>query len=249
MYARLVLSLPTKLTLPVTVQPFRDEIDQVIAMYVAEDSPRELNLAGPERTALLVALQKTTHPSAFSYAQMVVLRALRSQSHHNFVRWAICNCNMQRRTFCQGLAISLMLCGILLSLLLTLSNVGRGWRAFGAMFILPGAAFMVTATKGVCPIIYGMHRRQLRPWETLLGEDRELAGSSSSTLGEKDWSWVGQYNERNILKKIFDREVWIQEKAMRRIHDQISLQAFVIAMPVAMVFLVIFLAVPGGRFF
>ena len=47
----------------VTIQPFRDEIQRVIGIYIADGGSRELNLSGKERTTLLHALENTTHLS------------------------------------------------------------------------------------------------------------------------------------------------------------------------------------------
>lgn len=70
----------------VTIQPFREEIDRVIATYVMDDAPRQLNLSARERKQLLIALSHTTHPTAFRQVAWSVESTLRMQAHPNFIR-------------------------------------------------------------------------------------------------------------------------------------------------------------------
>lgn len=70
----------------VTIQPFREEIDRVIATYVMDGAPRELNLSARERKQLLIALSHTTHPTAFRQVAWSVESTLRMQAHPNFIR-------------------------------------------------------------------------------------------------------------------------------------------------------------------
>lgn len=65
----------------------------------------------------------------------------------------------------------------------------------------------------------------------------------------EDYPWIKKYEKRFIIRKIFDREVWVQEPALRQIQDIIFLQALLIGLGAAAIFTVIFLAVPGGDFF
>lgn len=239
----------------VTVQPFRREIDQVIAMYLANGADREINLADTEKKAVLMALQKTTHPSAFNSLESAVKHSLLLQSHPNFIRWAICNCSPPRQIFCYSLAIILILCGIIVSLLFTLSDLTRGWRALGAIFEIIGVAYLIITAKGVCPVLYGLQRRHVRPWEPILEGDHDPIDEAFAPLGDLDLDggrngdWAAWYGKRSLIRKIFDREVWVQEPALRWIHHQIALQATALALPVTGIFLAIFLTVPDGHIF
>ena len=55
--------------------------------------------------------------------------------------------------------------------------------------------------------------------------------------------------KRNIVRKVFDREVWIQEPALRQIQDTIFIQAILASVLMGGVITAIFVAVPGGHFF
>ena len=105
-----------------------------------------------------------------------------------------------------------------------------------------------------------MHHRHLRPWE-LFGSDDEPSGfdaktdsftslaSGNSGNSWEDEPWVAKYEKRNLVRKVFDREVWIQEPALRQIQDTIFLQAILGAFIISAVSVGIFCAFPKGNFF
>ncbi|KAI9656676.1 MAG: hypothetical protein M1831_004586 [Alyxoria varia] len=246
---------------PFTIQPYRDEIARVVTVYVADGSPRQLNLSGRERTGLLHALENTTHPSALRSALISVEWSLRCQSHPNFIRWTICNGNRPRVQFARGLGIGGIVGGIVLGLLFTLSSLGRAWRVFALLLFFIGISTLIAAIKGMCVVLHGMHHRHLRPWELFNDEDDESVemkrgdNSSESLLSNtsansyEDEPWVAKYEKRNIIRKIFDREIWVQEPALRQIQDTIFLQAVLGALIGGAVLTAIFVAVPGGHFY
>ncbi len=97
-----------------------------------------------------------------------------------------------------------------------------------------------------------MHHRHLRPWELFGDEDdgsselnlkKESFDSLGSANSYEDEPWVAKYEKRNLVRKIFDREVWIQEPALRQIQDTIFVQALITAFVSAAVTTAIFLAV------
>lgn len=139
----------------VTIQPFREEIARVIAIYLADSSPRQLNLSSKERASLLHALTNTTHPSAFTRVIQTVEWSLRHQSHPNFIRWTICNGNRPRVVFARALGVGGIISGIVAAILITLSHAGRGWRVLSAIGFLIGVATLICAWKGMCIVSFG----------------------------------------------------------------------------------------------
>jgi hypothetical protein len=115
-------------------------------------APRELNLSGRERRAVLKALEYTTHPSAFREVINNVEYTLRHQAHPNFVRYAICNGNKSRVYFAKGLGIFLILAGIVTEILITLSSVGRAWRVLPIILLIVGFSTLFAAFKGMCVV-------------------------------------------------------------------------------------------------
>lgn len=240
---------------PFTIQPFREEMNRVIATYIKQYAPRELNLSDRERTAVLKALEYTTHPSAFRAIHQTVENSLRRQAHPNFIRWTICNGNRPRVLFARGLGIALIIVGIVAAIIITLSHAGRGWRALAIIGWAMGVATLMAGYKGMCVVLHGMHHRHLRPWELFEDPESELEmkkrsfESLDSDNSYEDAPWVVKYEKRNIIRKIFDREVWVEEPALRQIQDTIFIQSVLTGLFVAAVLCGIFVAVPAGNFF
>ncbi|KAA6413940.1 MAG: regulator of g signaling superfamily [Lasallia pustulata] len=243
---------------PFTTQPFREEISRIIAAYVADGAPRQLNLSSKERTGLLHALANTTHPSAFLQVVHTIEWSLRHQAHPNFIRWTICNANRPRVIFARGLAIASILGGIITAILIALSSAGRGWRVISAVGFFIGISTGIAAWKGMCIVLHGMHHRHLRPWELFSEDDDdssvyEIKKGSFDSVSIKnsyeDEPWVIKYEKRNVLRKIFDREVWIQEPALRQIQDTIFIQALAASFILTAILVGIFCALPKGNFY
>lgn len=239
----------------VTIQPFREEINRVIATYIMDGAPRQLNLSATEQKAAVQALSHTTHPTAFRGIIKTVDESLRHQAHPNFVRWSICNGNPARVFFARALGVGLIIIGFIIALVLALSNAKRGWRALSAIAFVLGISTLVAAWKGMCVVLHGMHHRHVRPWELFVDneapEENEKRSFESfgSNNSYEDEPWVVRYKKRNVIRKVFDREVWIQEPALRQIQDTIFIQALLASVLLGAIITAIFVAVPGGHFF
>lgn len=217
---------------------------------------RQLNLSAREQKASLQALAYTTHPSALRIIARSVENSLRRQAHPNFIRWSICNGNSARVFFARALGVGTILLATLAALILALSSAGRGWRALAAIGWVIGIATLIAAYKGMCVVLHGMHHRHVRPWELFVEDDGEGGGpekESFDTFGSsnsyEEAPWVVQYEKRNIVRKVFDREVWIQEPALRQIQDTIFIQSMLCALLGAAVLSAIFVGVPAGHYF
>lgn len=202
------------------------------------------------------ALSYTTHPSALGTLSRTIENTLRRQAHPNFIRWTICNGNPARVTFARGLGVGSILVATTGSVLLTLSSAGRGWRALFAVLWVFGIATLITALKGMCVVLHGLHHRHVRPWELFADDDGGNGGdgkrsfdSFGSCNSYEDEPWVVRYERRLYVRKVFDREVWIQEPALRQIQDTIFLQSLLSALLGAGVLTAVFVSVPGGGLF
>ncbi|KAF7548092.1 hypothetical protein G7Z17_g7294 [Cylindrodendrum hubeiense] len=240
---------------PFTIQPFREEINRVIVNYIMDDAPRQLNLSAPEQKAAMLALSHTTHPTAFRGIFKTIDSSLRRQAHPNFVRWSICNGNPARVFFARALGVGLIIIGLVLGIILTLSKAGRGYRALSAIALVLGISTLVAAYKGMCVVLHGMHHRHIRPWELFVDSERADSlekrsfESFSSSNSYEDEPWVVKYEKRNVVRKVFDREVWIQEPALRQIQDTIFIQAMLASILFGGILTAIFVAIPGGNYF
>ena len=110
----------------------------------------------------------------------------------------------------------------------------------------------------MCVVLHGMHHRHLRPWELFSDDSEEVADEkatsqdsflSESTNSFEEEPWIARYKNRNIIRKVFDRELWIKEPALRQIQDTIFLQAILGALLLSCIFVGIFCAVPKGKFY
>lgn len=72
---------------------------------------------------------------------------------------------------------------------------------------------------------------------------------SNTSNSYEDEPWIPKYEKRNIIRKIFDREVWIQEPALRQIQDTIFLQSIIVAFVLSCIAVGVFCAVPHGNFY
>ena len=140
-----------------------------------------------------------------------------------------------------------------MGVLLTLSKLGRGYRALSAIALVLGISTLVAAYKGMCVVLHGMHHRHIRPWELFVQDDGEDLGKRSfdsfgSDNSYEDEPWIVKYERRNVIRKVFDREVWIQEPALRQIQDTIFVQAILASLVLGGIVTAIFVAVPGGHF-
>jgi hypothetical protein len=186
--------------------------------------------------------------------------SLRRQAHPNFIRWTICNGNRPRVIFARGLGVGGIVGGFLADLLITLSSVNRGWRALPFLGWFIGISTLIAAWKGMCVVLHGMHHRHVRPWELFADDTDEVVSEkgkkisldslqSQSSNSFEDEPWIAKYKKRNIIRKVFDREKWIVEPALRQIQDTIFLQALLGAFILSAIFVAIFLAVPPGNLY
>lgn len=227
-----------------------------------EGAPRQLNLSGQERKALLHALSYTTHPSTFRTVFRTVDNTLRRQSHPNFVRWSAFNGNPPRITFASTLGYGGVLMAFTIAILVTLSRADRGWRAFAALGWVVGIWAVVASHRGmcICMYIFSRRRRHIRPWELFADPDDETSTSAASrhkrsfdSFGSgnsfEEEPWVVRYEQRSLVRKIFDREESIHEPALRQIHTVIMLQSAMAGILAGGALTVIFVALPAGNFF
>lgn len=258
------------------VQPFRAEIDRIVSHYIIPGSPRELNLSHRDRTAVLNALNHTTHPSALGIVKNMLDMTLRSRAHPNFIRWSICNGNTPRTFFLRGFAIMNIIIGFVVAILLTLSSVSRWLRITAAVEWWFGIANLIAASQGLCVLLHRRRTRNIRPWEMkeigheggYSSEDVESAfrggnieysetksrwpvkmevfGPSNNYLKE---SWIEKDQLKSTWNKISDKKVKVEETGMRIMQNQIVMQAEAWALIIAIPLTAGLVALPKGNFY
>lgn len=151
--------------LPVTVQPFRDEVSRIARHYIAESGPRRLNLVQQDRERCLHAVQHTTHPSALLPAFVVAEAMLKGQSHPNFVRWSMSNSNRPRVIFLRVVGLAFIALGLGLDVFLILSGLNHFLRILCIALLWPGLTVAISAFRGISILLHLKNVRHLRPWE------------------------------------------------------------------------------------
>lgn len=156
-------------------QPFRAEVNLMIQHYLINGSPRELNLSFRVRGAILEALQRTTHPSAFAPLRDLTEQSLRNQSHPNFIRWAISNGRPPRCVILRQVTIALYVSFIAGEIALILSHYSRWIRIALSPLLINAIMMMHSVMYGFCLILAIANERELRPWEMFDEDDESLA--------------------------------------------------------------------------
>lgn len=110
-------------------------------------------------------------------------------------------------------------------------------RSLGAVLILVG--FVVAAMITLISLKRGYRASAVIVW---------VLGTSTLVAAYKSM-WVAKYEKLNVVRKIFDREVWIEEPALREIQDTIFIQALLAGVEVRRVLTVVFVMVPGAEHF
>lgn len=85
--------------------------------------------------------------------------------------------------------------------------------------------------------------------EDAISTTKRSFDSFGSANSYEDEPWLVRYQRRPFARRLFDREVWVEEPALRQIQDVIFVQSIVFALVCAAVLTAVFVAVPAGGFF
>lgn len=255
------------------IQPFRAEINRVVTHYITPGSPRQLNFSHNDRANVLQALQHTTHPSALTVVKRILDSTLRNQSHPNFIRWSICNGNIQWTWALRIFAIINIFIGFGVAITLTLSKYSRWWRIFAALEWWFGITNIIAASQGLCVLLHRMHTRQYHAWEMqdstkdddkamLKGPDinfihyestkskwpvkMETFGPTNDYSGEP---WVDRYHRKSWFRKLFEKRVIVQEASLKAIQNRVTRQAEAWALIITIPLTIGFVAIPNGNLY
>lgn len=74
-------------------------------------------------------------------------------------------------------------------------------------------------------------------------------GAKNKQISGETEEWETAYNEKPLLKKIFDQSVWTQDETLRLLQDKIVLGAQIWAVILSLIFTIIFVALPAGNIY
>jgi hypothetical protein len=256
----------------------RDEVNKIASHYLAEGSPRELNLSHRDRVAVMKALKVTTHPSALAPVISLIEIALRNQSHPNFVRWTICNGNRPKVLFVRGMGTFFSTIAIALTITLCLSHLSRWWRIFVFIPYFMGITILTAAYKGLCILLHhNGNMRGVRPWEdiTAPNKDEEDAIDSKIEDEKSEYSdsheghppkskwldtfgsrnefsnepWVMRWKHRPFIQRFFEPTTKVYEEGIRIMQDTIVTQSQLLGLAGATIMTIGVTALPKGNYF
>jgi len=258
---------------PFTTLPFRQEVDRIIAIYIATDAPRQLNLSDREQSSVLKALQHTTHPSAFTAAIKAVEWTLRRQSHPNFVRSLLTNSSSQRLKATWCLIAVVLFLSLTADIILTLSSLSRLWRLTPWIGYHMVISMGFAANKGMCILLSGLKSRHIKPWELFNDEseistdEKELQKCDSNDpeacvregkteLWDNNRSnkfehepWIIADEKRGMFRGVFAKQIKVKEPALAQMQLYVSMQALTLGIVGGGIIVAIFCAFPKGNLF
>ncbi|KAK2829840.1 hypothetical protein FQN49_007207 [Arthroderma sp. PD_2] len=252
-------ALANKCSLPVTIQPYRKEVNRIIATYILDNAPRQLNLTSIERKVVMQALSVTTHPSAFAGVLQEVEWNLRQQSHPQFLRWSLNNSNHNRLLCARIVSTIIIAFGLSLAIVLVFSKVHRGWRMFSALLLFPGIASLIAAMEGTCMLFLCFYKRQLHPWE-IYGDNgdppknacqlnRKAFDAFGSANSYEDEPWMQKNRKRGFFSKAFDPPIQIKDPTLCQLQTMTIVRSTTLGTAITIILLGIFMTLPNGNYF
>lgn len=61
--------------------------------------------------------------------------------------------------------------------------------------------------------------------------------------------WVEKYQAKMMVRKIFDKSIWVENESIRIMQDKVALQALIWSIIITVPLSVLFTAVPAGKYF
>lgn len=217
-------------------QPFRSEVDRVIAAFFVPGAPAELNVTGAIQRRIREDSKKTTHPELFEEAKQHVFTTMQKSSFPNFSKLATSNINHEKKVFWLSVGTTDFMLGMMVYLLCILLKAGRGWRCFGIPFTWFGCMQFYSATKDLCFQVYGRAARQLYPWELIQDDKSFNLGTADIDFGANN---IGGVNFKDIKRsllprsKIFEKEKVIEDPVVKAIQRKRWLETYLVATTVA----------------
>jgi hypothetical protein len=242
--------MPQMMPIAKETLPFRAEVERVLANYIHEGAPRELNLNSATKNGLKAAVKRTDHPSIFNEVIKEVKRSLETQGFPNYIKKALENVNSARRACALCIGAFLVSCGVLGLIFSSLGHWNRGWRFLNAIVIVPGFATYYAGNKGMCVVLHGLGHYQIKQWELFEdAEDMKLKDFFGVIAGKKeDQPWVKKYAALSLIRKIFGKEAKVEEPGIQQFHNVEFLKAVILGsiFGVLLCFVVYVLAPIGG---
>ena len=196
-------------------QDYSRELSNIADLFLAQGSPKELNIPDAMRKQVLKSISTSTNPQTLEPVASHVYLLLRSCSHRNFVRLGVSNGTFETLCMATGLGIVLTASAFLGMFLLAFVTRTSRWRGlcFAPMWIV-GAALILAGLRGSCFFLLLFSRRQPLPWERF--DDSVSVNSHRSKIATFT---------RKLM--ILDRKLKVKDIHLRRLQRKIVVQSIV----------------------
>ncbi|RUS14805.1 hypothetical protein BC937DRAFT_93297 [Endogone sp. FLAS-F59071] len=166
------------------IQPFRNEIEDILATYIIPGAPKELNLESRLRTYVIEQCKESTHPILFEHAEKAAYEVMRDYSFPNFKQVALTNIGRPGKIEIMCLSFGWTLLGFGIILIPLMLNKSRWWRLFGLVFFWFGFANFAAYYHKTCLRRLGSGIRDRRPYEILYLESFDHAIEATTKVEE-----------------------------------------------------------------
>ncbi|KIW14385.1 hypothetical protein PV08_07167 [Exophiala spinifera] len=245
--------LATKTATTMSAYPYtrREEVSHVVARYLTEDSPRELNVPPSMRAQVLSAMARgDLSPGPLRPVAEHVYYLLRNCSHRNFIRLGVKNGTFETLCMVTVVGVLFTALGLLTMLLVAFASpsVRRSsrWRGLAsAPFWVVGFSFLFAGWRGSCFLLLLFSRRQELPWERLSDDGSTRTRRSSSSNNNNTATTWGRGLVRFAKKMmIFERKIRVKDRGLRKLQRKIVVQSVVGAVLATAILEVVFLVLP-----
>jgi Regulator of G protein signaling domain len=221
------------------IENYHDELSHIATLFLAQGSPKELNIPDSMRKQALKSISTSTSPQNLEPVALHIYTLLRDCSHRNFVRLGVSNGTFETLCMAAGLGIVLVVSGFLSIFLLAFASPSfrhcSRWRGLGvAPMWAVGAALILARMKGSCFFLLLFSRRQPLPWE------RFDDGNSIRTQSSGIVAFA-----RKLM--ILDRKLKIKDVNLRQLQTKIVIQSIVGGVIFAALMEILFLPLPIWR--
>lgn len=129
-----------------------------------------------------------------------------------------------------------------------MSKYPRYYGVFTSPLLICGVAVVWAANHGLCVLLYGLGRYQVNPWEVYDDEAATGRIDPETFLGglykPECRDWVRSYGRWYRMRKIFDRELPVQDQRVRDTQWIIFWQSLFVGCMITTVLMVLFILWP-----
>lgn len=225
---------------PVRSQSNKEELQTIANLFIAPNSPKELNLPSSMRREALAAIAKSESPASLGPVADHIYYLLKNCSHRNFIRLGVKNGTFETLCMVTMVGILFNVLGLLTMLLIAFASPSihhsSRWRGLAAApFWVIGFSFLLAGTRGSCFLLLLFSRRQELPWERVEEDEK------TPTAPRRASNALMRFLRRLM---IFERKIRVKDVGLRNLQHKIVIQSVVGAVVATAILEAVFLVLP-----